>query len=104
MDDDNTNRSTGLRVGNDSSSDLPNPIVLSIKITVVLLSVAILSVGLVGCSIFFIYLCFMYPETAKSFVPGMISCTIAAVLAHFGTKVSSALSDKLEKISKKESD
>lgn len=93
MDDNSGNRLIGP--GNDSGSglSLQSPLVIA----VVLISVLILSIGIVGCSIFFIWMCFLHPDAAKTFLPILIPAGIAGVTAHLGTKAVKLLVEKKEK-------
>lgn len=86
MDDNSTDRR--FRLGFDSSDldGVQNPLVVGVKLFLIFMVVTILSLGVVGCSVFFIYMCFVHPEAAMTLLPIIIPATVTALVTHFGTK------------------
>ena len=75
-------------------SDMRDSLILSTKLIAVLIVVTTLSLGLVACSVFFIYMCFLHPEAATTLLPVLVPGGIAAVVACYGKKFTALLTSR----------
>jgi zinc transporter ZupT len=73
---------------------------LSLKVVVVLVSVVVLSLGIVGCTVFFIFECFAHPDAAKTLLPILIPAAGGAVTYLTTKKISEVLTRIQDKKSK----
>lgn len=76
------------------SLDMRDSLILATKLIAVIIVVTILSIGLVGCCAFFLYLCFKFPASAGSFLQLLIPAGVGGLVIRYGKKALLMLTKK----------